>query len=65
MPQDAADPLIVDADFRRKVLLRHLVHQHLTPMDIAHADKLIMADFKQANVTHTARECLLCHVLMT
>lgn len=60
MPLDAADPLLVDANFRRKVLLRHLVHQHLTPVDIANSDNLMMSDFKKANLTHlTARKSLL------
>lgn len=50
-PQDASDPMHIDASFRRKVLLRHFVRQHITSEDLTKVDKLFMADSTEAIVT--------------
>ncbi|KAK4023073.1 hypothetical protein OUZ56_008507 [Daphnia magna] len=48
-PQDASDPMHVDAHFRRKVLLRHFVRHHVD--DLTKVDTLLMADSTKAVVT--------------
>ena len=54
MPQDAVDPLFVDANLRDKVLIRHFARQRVSADDLSKLDKLVMADSKEAILTRTA-----------
>lgn len=60
-PQDAFDPLFIDADFRLKVLTRHFVRQHVSTDDLTKLDKLVMADSTEVAITRksTVEACNL------
>ena len=50
-PQDAPDPMFIDADFRLKVLIRHFVRQHVSTEDLTKLDKLVMTDSTEVAIT--------------
>lgn len=59
-PQDVADPLALDFDFRRTVFARHFARQLISFDDLNKLDTILMADSKEATVTRDAGKYSLC-----
>ncbi|XP_057373485.1 uncharacterized protein LOC130694421 [Daphnia carinata] len=59
-PQDVGDPLLMDSDFRRSILTRHLSASLISPDDLAKADLVLMAS-RSATLTRrsTNEDCNL------
>ncbi|KAI9556895.1 hypothetical protein GHT06_016689 [Daphnia sinensis] len=59
-PQDVGDPLLMDSDFRRSILTRHLSATLISPDDLAKADLVLMAS-RSATLTRrsTNEDCNL------
>lgn len=57
-PQDTVDPLVVDANFRIKVLIRHFTRQSVSSNDLARLDRLVMADSNVAAITRSVGNSL-------
>ena len=51
LPQDTADPFIIDDDFRHQVLLSHFVRQRLYAKDLVDGLSFAMANGKSATVS--------------
>lgn len=47
--------MLVDANFRLKVLIRHFVRQHVSTEDLTKLSKLVMADSTEVAITRKSK----------
>ena len=56
IPQDSADPFVIDDQFRDDIIRNHFVRQRIYDRDLVDGKVLTMANNKTATITRTASE---------